>query len=64
MTARTDHDAVSIEIGAPPARVYELVSDMTRMGEWSPESVSAAGTRRSSTVQGGPADARACDTHT
>ena len=37
MTARKDHDAVSIEIDAPPAQVYELVSDITRMGEWSPE---------------------------
>ena len=28
---------VSREIAAPPQRVWELVSDMTRMGEWSPE---------------------------
>ena len=28
-----------IHIDAPPARVYELVSDVTRMGEWSPETV-------------------------
>jgi len=34
---RQRHDAVSIEIAAPPDRVYELVSDITRMGEWSPE---------------------------
>ena len=26
-----------IEVAAPPARVYELVADLTRMGEWSPE---------------------------
>lgn len=26
-----------IQIGALPERVYELVSDITRMGEWSPE---------------------------
>jgi uncharacterized protein YndB with AHSA1/START domain len=26
-----------IEIAAPPARVYDLVADLTRMGEWSPE---------------------------
>lgn len=26
------------EIAAPPQRVWELVSDITRMGEWSPES--------------------------
>ncbi len=26
-----------VHIKAPPERVYELVSDVTRMGEWSPE---------------------------
>ena len=26
-----------IQIQAPPDRVYDLVSDVTRMGEWSPE---------------------------
>jgi len=26
-----------IHIAAPPLRVYELVTDVTRMGEWSPE---------------------------
>jgi Polyketide cyclase / dehydrase and lipid transport len=32
---RADHrDAV---IGAPPERIYDLVADMPRMGEWSPE---------------------------
>ena len=30
------HDA-SIEIAAAPEAVYDLVSDITRMGEWSPE---------------------------
>jgi uncharacterized protein YndB with AHSA1/START domain len=30
---------VTVHIDAPPARVYELVSDVTRMGEWSPECV-------------------------
>jgi len=30
-------DSVSIHVSAPPERVYELVSDVTRMGEWSPE---------------------------
>jgi hypothetical protein len=29
----------SAHIGAPPERVYALVSDVTRMGEWSPECV-------------------------
>jgi hypothetical protein len=28
---------VSERIGAPAARLYELVSDLPRMGEWSPE---------------------------
>lgn len=37
MTARREHDSVSIDIEAPPERVYGLVSDITRMGEWSPE---------------------------
>ena len=39
MTQRTSHDAVSIDIAAPPDEVYALVSDITRMGEWSPECV-------------------------
>jgi uncharacterized protein YndB with AHSA1/START domain len=26
-----------IDVAAPPARVYAVVSDVTRMGEWSPE---------------------------
>ena len=37
MTERQSHDSVSVEIAAPPERVYALVSDITRMGEWSPE---------------------------
>lgn len=28
---------VTREIAAPPEQVWDLVSDMTRMGEWSPE---------------------------
>ena len=31
---------VSEHIDAPPDEVYALVSDVTRMGEWSPETVS------------------------
>ena len=27
----------SIEIDAPPEEVYALISDLTRMGDWSPE---------------------------
>src|SRR5438270_11442979 len=26
-----------IHVGAPPETIYDLVSDVTRMGEWSPE---------------------------
>ena len=37
MTERRRHDSVAIDIGAPPERVYELVADVSRMGEWSPE---------------------------
>jgi len=29
--------AVTREAAVPPDRVYELISDVTRMGEWSPE---------------------------
>jgi hypothetical protein len=37
MLERRRHDSVSIDIEAPPQQIYELVSDITRMGEWSPE---------------------------
>src|SRR3954447_18934478 len=37
MADRLAHDEVSIDIGAPPQAVYDLVGDITRMGEWSPE---------------------------
>jgi len=37
MTERRRQDSTSIEIAAPPDQVYDLVSDITRMGEWSPE---------------------------
>lgn len=30
-----------VEISAPPARVWELVSDLTRMPEWSPQVLSS-----------------------
>ena len=30
-------DSVSIEIDAPADRVYDMVADLPRMGEWSPE---------------------------
>jgi uncharacterized protein YndB with AHSA1/START domain len=31
----------TVHIDAPPEKVYELVSDVTRMGRWSPETVRA-----------------------
>ncbi len=37
MTVNLAHEA-SIDIAAAPADVYNMVSDLTRMGEWSPES--------------------------
>ena len=37
MLDRRRDDSVSIDIEAPPDHVYELVADITRMGEWSPE---------------------------
>lgn len=39
--AIAQHEA-SIEIDADPETVYALVSDITRMGEWSPEAVGGA----------------------
>ena len=39
MSKRIGHDEVIIDIAAPPDRVYELVSDINRMGDWSPETV-------------------------
>ena len=32
-------NAVEITIGATPARIYELIADIERMGEWSPECI-------------------------
>jgi uncharacterized protein YndB with AHSA1/START domain len=37
MSTRKRNDSVSIDIAAPPAQVYDLVADIERMGEWSPE---------------------------
>lgn len=45
MTKRIAHDEVSTEIGATPDQVYALVSDITRMGEWSPECVHCSWTK-------------------
>lgn len=42
VTTRRPVDAVAdTTIDAPPAIVFALVTDITRMGEWSPETVSA-----------------------
>ena len=35
------HAAVGLHINAPPDKVWELVSDITKMGEYSPEVVEA-----------------------
>jgi uncharacterized protein YndB with AHSA1/START domain len=35
----TDSVAVSTMIAAPPEAVWDLISDVTRMGRWSPETV-------------------------
>ena len=40
MKAGTRGEA-SVRVAAAPEKVYELVSDVTRMGEWSPETTSA-----------------------
>ena len=45
MKQRTAHDSVSVDIAAPPEQVYDLVSDITRMGEWSPECVRCTWTK-------------------
>ena len=39
MSKRKSHDAVSVEMAASPVAVYALISDITRMGEWSPECI-------------------------
>ncbi|WP_332644971.1 SRPBCC family protein [Aeromicrobium sp.] len=39
MTARNGGDSTAIDIAATPDRVYDLISDITRMGEWSPECI-------------------------
>ena len=35
------HDSVTVHMAAPPLRVWELVSDVTRIGEYSPETFEA-----------------------
>ena len=45
MSKRIPHAAASIDIAAPPEKIYELVSDITRMGQWSPECVRCSWTK-------------------
>jgi uncharacterized protein YndB with AHSA1/START domain len=40
-------DSVTVHMAAPPERVWELVSDVTRIGEFSPETFEARWTRGS-----------------
>ena len=35
------HDSVTVHMAAPPSKVWELVSDVTRIGEYSPETFEA-----------------------
>jgi len=35
--SRDSDDVVSVTIAAPPEAVWDMVADVTRMGEWSPE---------------------------
>jgi uncharacterized protein YndB with AHSA1/START domain len=35
------HDAVTVHMAAPPDRIWELVSDVTRIGRYSPETFEA-----------------------
>lgn len=37
--------SVSRDIAAPPARIWELVTDLPRMGEWSPENTGGRWTK-------------------
>jgi len=41
-TQPLDHDSVSLHMAAPPSAVYELVADVTRMPEFSPEILDCA----------------------
>jgi len=41
MTVHGMQHETSVEIAASPQAVYDLVSAVTRMGEWSPENVGA-----------------------
>lgn len=47
MTTRALGGEVTLRIAAPPAQVWELVSDVTRIGEFSPETFEGRWTRGS-----------------
>ena len=53
MKARKPHDSVTVDIDAPPERVYDLVADIGRMGEWSPECVRCSWAKGSSGAEVG-----------
>ena len=53
MKARKPHDSVTVDIDAPPERVYDLVADIGRMGEWSPECVRCSWTKGASGAEVG-----------
>lgn len=38
-SATTQRDEVTVHVAAPSDRVWTLVADITRMGEWSPENI-------------------------
>ena len=46
-------DEVSLWMDAPPAKVWDLVSDVTRIGEFSPETFEARWTRGSTGPEAG-----------
>jgi uncharacterized protein YndB with AHSA1/START domain len=49
----TDHVSVSREIAAPAETVWVMVSDVTRMGEWSPENEGGSWLGGATTAQPG-----------
>jgi len=46
MTVHGMHREASMDINAPQEAVYALVSDLPRMGEWSPENIVCDAPRR------------------